>query len=270
MSNKPSRIERIITFLEHHCTTGSMTFHEAQVVHGLFRHACGFFAGRAYIQLCNELLSLGGPSSEAGSTQVREVCRYAIEILKCSAPTVIQSGHEKSTIAIFTDGSWENGVAGIGAVVIDEYSGIYRVFAGKVEESLITLWTKQTMHIICQIELHAMVFIRWSLREFLTYRRCIFFVDNDAARFSVIKGSNESLTMRSLVRAFLAYELTHPTFAWIERVASVSSPADSPSRNNPSEACALLNTTSWEAMEAPPELVTFLRDSMVGRKGGRT
>ena len=267
LANKPGRVERIIKLLEHHMEKGSVTLHEAQVAHGLFRHACGFFAGRSFVQLCNELLSLGNPVVRSTTSQVKSVCSYAVEVLKCSAPRVVKCGLEKSPILVFTDGSWEKGEAGIGAVVLDQYTETRRVFAGVVEEPLIELWTKQTKHIICQIELYTMVLIRWLLKDFMRDRRCIFFVDNEAARFAAIKGSSDSATMKSLVRAFLAYDLTHPVFAWIERVASASNPADPPSRGKPLEACRMLGVDSWEPLSAPPELIKYLFDSLVCSRG---
>ena len=39
-------------------------------------------------------------------------------------------------ILIFTDGSYEDGVAGIGAVVVDQASGVRLAFAGFVPDQL--------------------------------------------------------------------------------------------------------------------------------------
>ena len=112
-----------------------------------------------------------------------------------------------------------------------------------------------------------MVLIRWLLEDSMRDRRCVFFVDNEAARLAAIKGSSESASMKSLVRAFLAHELTHPIFAWIERVASASNPADPPSRGKPFEACKMLGIDSWEPLSAPRELIKYLFDSLVCSRG---
>lgn len=270
LANKPGRIERITQLLSEHSRRGTMTLHEAQVLHGLFRHACGFFAGRAMVQLCCELLSLGNPVASPSSDHVRAVCDYAIEVLKCSAPRVIGCNLDKTPICIFTDGSWENGEAGVGAVVIDRLNDVKRVFAGNVGNFLIDMWTKHSPHIICQIELYVLVLLRWLLKEEMKHRRCIFFVDNDAARFSTIKGSSSSDTMRGLVRAFFAFDLTHPTYSWIERVPSSSNPADSPSRGKPGEACSLFGISTWEELTDPPELMQFLSHGLVCSRGRKT
>lgn len=48
LENKPSRLERMITFLEEVKGRGRLTLREAQVLHGLLRYSCGFFAGRGF------------------------------------------------------------------------------------------------------------------------------------------------------------------------------------------------------------------------------
>ena len=75
-----------------------------------------------------------------------------------------------------------------------------------------------------------MVAIRWQLGEWLSGRRSIWWVDNEAARHCLIKGVSGSKSMQRLCRAFYDLEALHPTFSWFERVPSYSNPADAPSR----------------------------------------
>ena len=55
-------------------------------------------------------------------------------------------------------------------------------------------------------------------------------MDNDAARFCLIKGLSRSSTMSSLVEAFDSLDGNDPMLYWIERVASFSNIADGPSK----------------------------------------
>jgi len=48
LENKPGRLERLHEHLLKIKTAGALSLHEAQVVHGLLRYACGFFAGNTY------------------------------------------------------------------------------------------------------------------------------------------------------------------------------------------------------------------------------
>ena len=107
-------------------------------------------------------------------------------------------------------------------MVVDLATDVRRVFSGEVPEQLLTR------------------------------------VDNEAARYSAIKGISPSPVMRILVREFYRFELESPTFSWVERVPSYSNIADGPSRNEPSEAMQLLGTETCIRLEHPPELITKL------------
>ena len=77
-------------------------------------------------------------------------------------------------ILIFTDASWENQTAGLGAVVIDSASGRIAVYCGQAPETLKRHWLKEVGdHLICQLELYVMVGLRWSLKNLLHNRRTI-------------------------------------------------------------------------------------------------
>ena len=103
-----------------------------------------------------------------------------------------------------------------------------------------------------------MVVLRWSFSRQLTNRRTLWWVDNDAARFALIKGISPSLTMKQLVRLFYHFEVENPTFSWIERIPSASNPADGPLRNSPQETLDLLGVSKCEVLEHPTELVERL------------
>ena len=61
-------------------------------------------------------------------------------------------------------------------------------------------------------------------------RRALIFVDNDAARHAIIKGASPSGPSAILVDMFWTSEADLGAFSWIERVPSLSNPADAPSR----------------------------------------
>ena len=45
--NKPGRVERLLEHLARIKQSNRISLHESQIVHGLMRYACGFFAGRS-------------------------------------------------------------------------------------------------------------------------------------------------------------------------------------------------------------------------------
>ena len=143
--------------------------------------------------------------------------------------------------------------------MVDTATGERRVFSGVVPSALLKQWEQLVGdQLICQIELYAMVALRWMLKDTLVNRRTIWWVDNEAARFSVIKGQSPSPVMRWLVREFYNFEVEAPTFSWVERVPSYSNIADGPSRAKPEEAMQLLGISHCSTFEHPPELVACL------------
>ena len=269
LENKPGRVDRILEKLSMVETEGRISLHDAQVLHGLMRYACGFFAGRLLQQVCGEVLSLGSPVLRSSISAVKDFCAYAKSVIAHCRPREISVGDERRPILIFTDGAWEDGRAGIGAVIIDLSTNFSVVLEGSVPDPLLQMWLREVGdQLICQIELYTMVVIRWVYASLLQGRRTIWWVDNHAARYSLIKGSSSSLTMKDLCREFYRHEAVAPTFSWIERVPSPSNIADAPSRGSPMEACSLLGLSSWETITHPQLLVDrLLEQRLVDRKG---
>ena len=113
-----------------------------------------------------------------------------------------------------------------------------------VSSPIVAKWCQEVGdHIICQIELYAMVCIRKMLAARLVGRRSVFFVDNDSARYSVIKGRSGSESMCLLAHAFHELDDHAPTYWWIARAPSFSNPSDAPSRGRGSEEALALQAT---------------------------
>ena len=163
-----------------------------------------------------------------------------------------------------TDGSWEDGNSGIGAVVYDCLKHEGRVFAGAVPEAVLQRWiddmgSPDEPALICQIELYAVVLLRFMLRKTFCNRRVLIFVDNDTARFCLIRGLSRSSTMGSLVEAFDSLDGKDPMLYWIERVASFSNIADGPSRGASDDAMTLVGARVTESFCLHEDLSRLLR-----------
>lgn len=269
VENKQGRIDRLLEHLREIADRGTISQHEAQVLHGLLRYSCGFFSGRLLHQVCAEVVALAYPSGRR-VMDLASFCKYASETLKQCKPRDIRVGGETAPILIFTDGSYENGKAGIGAVILDMSSGMARVLAGEVPQALLDKWQADVGdQLICQVELYVMVAVRWLLGSSLMDRRSLWWVDNNAARFTLIKGVSPSLTLRDLAREFYAVDALYPSYSWIERVPSYSNPSDAPSRGQPQIACALVGISQHEIFEHPSDLLKKLLTPQLVDKRGR-
>ena len=78
-----------------------MTLHQSQVLHGLLRYSCGFFAGRHLQQVCLELIQPGSMRHLQTGGRLEEFCVYAESALKSSKPKVLCATGEKRPIYIY-------------------------------------------------------------------------------------------------------------------------------------------------------------------------
>eukprot|EP00438_Fugacium_kawagutii_P032730 Skav219779 [mRNA] locus=scaffold3701:23251:24324:+ [translate_table: standard] len=256
LSNKEGRIDRLVEQLSSVKERGKMTVHEAQILHGLLRYSVGFFAGRHMHQVCAKLIQLGGCVDKR---QLTSFVDYTIATLSQCRPRSLKCGVEKRPVLIFTDGSWDNGVGGIGTVLIDTANNYRVVLSGTISQQLLEHWkTLVGEQLICQVELFVVLWTRWRFRDLLCQRRSLWWIDNESARYGLIKGVSPSLSMQRMLREFYIMDTAFPTFSWFERVASASNIADAPSRQDPETACKLLGLHEWERIEIPTDLVEKL------------
>ena len=182
LKNKEGRVEKIAAKVMQVQQSGQMSLPEAQEIHGLLNFATGYFAGRSLRYSCFKIFSL----VSKGQTMVELVkdwCSEVLVLLENTKPRTIPVAINTRTILIFTDGSWEDGFGGLGAVLLDESSGSRVVVQDKVPEGLLSLWKGLVGdQLICQIELLAMVLVRWQWKNELHNRKVLLFVDNNSAR----------------------------------------------------------------------------------------
>ncbi|CAE7228488.1 unnamed protein product, partial [Symbiodinium sp. CCMP2456] len=271
LRNKPGRAEKILEAFEEVDAPEAITRHQIQVLHGLLNFAAGFLAGRSLKHVCYDLLELLEWRGTLAFAKLKELARRTREILEGSPPRLLSCLFAPDPILIWTDGSWESGVAGIGACVWDPLSSAGRVFAGEAPSWALDAWradfdTDQEPQLICHIELFVMVTIRWMLAERLLNRRVILFVDNESARFAILKGGSHSRGMSDLVRAFDRPDLKHPMLYWVDRVPSYSNVADGPSRKDCRCALSLMRTTVVEEFFWTEPLRALISADLARRK----
>ena len=252
LKNKPGRIDRICREFDKAVSDEALTLHHSQVLHGLLNFAGGFYSGRGVRHLGFELLDLRRLSAAHDFVKLRDLAEKAREVLHGTPPRELRCDFVREPICVWTDGSWEDGNSGIGAVVYDCLKCEGRVFAGAVPEAVLQRWiddmgSPDEPALICQIELYAVVLLRFMLRKTFCNRRVLIFVDNDAARFCLIRGLSRSSTMGSLVEAFDSLDGKDPMLYWIERVASFSNIADGPSRGASDVAMTLVRARVTES-----------------------
>ena len=232
LSNKPGRINKICDFVMSIKSAGCVTRHQAQVLLGLLNFACGYYHGRALRYLCKGLIDVVSGGSLEGCA-LKDFCDEVEKTLRTTPPRVIRVNSCQDVLHLYVDGSWENGFAGIGAVLVDPASHTGRVWEGVVPGHIISQWKKEVGdHLICQIELYAALCMRVHLADFLVDRKLILWTDNDATRLCLVKGRSPSPSMHTMILRFGRTDVDKPCYVWIDRVPSMSNPADAPSRGD--------------------------------------
>ena len=257
VTNKTTRIEKLCALLDKVKSEGEITAAQASELQGLLNFAIGFFSGKALKHLVAAFMPHADRVSLSKSGELQDLCAYAKSMLTSLGPRTHSTTGERRPILLFTDGAWEDGQASAGAILVD---GDFRIGCTiTVPDVLVAHWLKHAgEQIISQIELWALVAIRWHFRERLESRRLISWIDNEAARVCAIKASSPSPTMRALTRALADMEVAWPVFAWTERVCLFSNPGDLPSRHKLSEAMRRFNVSDGGIVDATAELATTI------------
>ena len=88
----------------------------------------------------------------------------------------------------------------------------------------------------------------------------IAWIDNDSARYAILKGNSDSFSLRALCRVNQQIELEAPSSVWYERASSYSNPSDGPSRKLVSQTASLLEP--WIVMRGvtPDHLIQAIMD----------
>ena len=241
LANKPSRVEKIRAQASGMASSGCVTRREAASLHGQLNFMVGFAAGRAMKIACRALANICYMNRSPSVEEVKSLGRFILKTLSDARPRTFSLRAQGSPVSIFTDASYEKGVARWGIVLLDQSSDRRWVAAGEISPKLVDFWLAEGIEqVISQAEAFALVLSRRACASELAGKRCIFYVDNDAARYTCIKASSPSRSLLSLACLFYASESADGVVSWIERVPSASNVADLPSRGEAALAAQMI------------------------------
>ena len=255
MANKAGRIERICSMLRKVEPEGFISKNMAAEIQGHLNFAAGFFTSRALHFLVSSFARLADIPKCLIKGDLHLLCGLAINMLEAIPPRTFKANTMKNPLLTFTDGAWEDGQASAGAVVFDPDCNKLSCFEIAVPNELVRLWVSETGdQIISQIEIFAMLAVRYKLSHRLLNRTGKSWIDNESAKYACIKGTSTSFSMQVLCRVLQQIELESPSSIWYERVASYSNPGDLPSRRQSERASKIYNAIS-EAVWVPPSCI---------------
>ena len=262
VGNKPERLNRIQRLISQVAEDGKISPSLAASIHGLLNFASGFTLGKS-LQMSAHGFSLLASGASMSPEALRQLCDHSTIILETLRPRCIELPVQNSPALIYTDGAYDADNATWGAIVVDQVTSTRLCFAGTVPDFLLAAWKHLVGdQLICQIEMFAVLCVRWKLRNLLANRRTILFIDNEPCRFALIKGRSSSDPLFRMSHACACVDAAMPCFIWYERVPSYSNPADLPSRRRELEACHRWSLSFAGDIALPPELLASIVDGV--------
>eukprot|EP00439_Symbiodinium_sp_Y106_P029147 s3646_g3.t1 len=187
------------------------------------------------------------------------LCKVAVSLLRATPPRTFDLGIQGPPLLVFTDGAWESG-RGCGALLCHrEDARVQHTSAPRSDRSVGRHIRDAGEQIICQIEMWAFLALRVAMKQSFQSIPVVAWIDNEAARFALMKGTADSATPRSMARVSQQAELQSASLIWYERVASFSNPADLPSRGGLAQACLDFGAEAFELPDVSHLSATLLR-----------
>ena len=235
--NKPSRVERIVADIDLLLSKGSFTSAEASSLRGRLQFAESQTFGRVLalrMKMCNSRAAGSLPGNFINEA-IRAELEWARSFVSSSPPRLLQAGVAKQTFLIFTDAALEgndrDGSVGMVAYRLQNQEIVEKwFFSEQVPKDTMRLLQHRTPKIIATLELLASFLAIELLKEEISQRRCFVFIDNEAARASLISMYSPVVTHAKILHRLSDLTLECSMFLWICRVPSPSNPADKPSR----------------------------------------
>ena len=231
IKHTPERIQELKQTLTAVLERGSLEASEAEALRGRLHWFSSFLFGRRPCQALG-VLGLRAKGLDRGrklSADLRDALTY-LRDRALESPPVQLSPAIRDTFYIFTDGSLEGDVAGVGGILYDPLGESLSFFSAKLPASTVASLMEASEHPIYEVELLAIwaAFKLWmqKLTDFLA----VVYLDNEAAKGALVSGKSTTVSGKAIVNAVLDLEDDARLRPWYGRVPTSSNPADDPSR----------------------------------------
>ena len=248
--NKHGRVDELAAFISGIRSRGFIRRGEARTLRGRFQFArCQTFGrcGAVTMHMLGQI-SEGARGSPALTETLRESLEWLVRILRESRPRELHARAHKPLI-LFVDGACEGSTVTIGAVLFDaekpDEGPLF--FGATVGVELVELWSRdQKKQLIGQAEILPTLLARHTWPEIFRNRCNITFIDNDSARFSLVRGYSPVLDSGAMINECRLVDAQLATRSWYARVSTFSNLADGPSRLEFSEVRAFIGARQFE------------------------
>ena len=214
-------------------TGGTLSKKEAQSLRGRLAFAYSQVFGRAG-QLALQQISLHACTVPFRSTMSVVLCeslQFLRERISSGIPRRVSAAVHQ-TMYILTDASFDdNQSGGLGGVLLNADGQVVEWFSIMLDASMVgRLLLGDSQVVIGELEALAPLIALDLWLQHCKSRHVVFYIDNDGARYSLIRGYSCSVSL-SVISHMMAVRLEELVcLQWFARVASASNLADFPSR----------------------------------------
>ena len=233
ISNTDKRLTEILELLDETLERNTLTVKQAQVLRGRLAFSDAFIFGRAGKSALQEISrhAFAKPFVKDIGIVLEHRLLQLANRLKAGGPRCISSRLATSWF-VFSDASFErDNEGGLGAVLVAPNGDCVSWFSFIMNEDLLLpLLSKGGETIIGELETAAvaMAINLWS--RTLTSQHVVFFIDNDGAKYALIRGYSKSNMITRLCDFSCEILDDAVILPWFTRIPSASNIADFPSR----------------------------------------
>ena len=235
--NKPKRLEELQSDIDRVVSTGYIRRGEARSLRGRFQFARGQTFGRcgAVAMKMLGLIADGTKGSPALDDRTAASLRHLMSMLHVLRPRELHA-KPPPPLVLFVDGACDM-VDGklrvsIGAVLYDPSSQAGPKFFGTlVGDPVVRLWSRDAKEqLIGQAELLPVLLAKTTWRDSFVNRPCLTFIDNESARYSLMRGYSPVLDSSRIISESWTLDAELGSASWFARVPTCCNVADDPSR----------------------------------------
>ena len=198
------------------------------------------------------MVSAGGWDDDM-RPQLAVACIYTKAVMQYNEPRRISLADQRTPVVAFTDGAWESSSqqpAGAGLVLIDAVSGTRVSHEINVPGCLVDHWKGMgKAQLTAELELLPILVLFVHYKELFQRRRVLLFVDNNAIRDAVAKGTSKSLSMLVMLSELHRIWSQIQCLCWVSRVPTLSNVADVPSRGQAEQAAISIQGAVGQLLE---------------------
>ena len=235
--NKESRVNQIQLEISEIVSSRAFSSATASSLRGRLQFAESQTFGRAislFMRSCNSRATGAKPGSNLDDDMMKEL-QWAKGFIAEDCPRILKVDQSSVRVVIFTDACLEDNdrTAGIGMVAMVCRDGIPTkkfFLSERVPKEVLEKLQVNTPKVIAGLELLAAVMAVDILKDFLVARRAFLFIDNEAARASLLSLWSPIFTHARMLQHLWELVRSKSIFMWTSRVPSLSNVADKPSR----------------------------------------